>query len=508
MTKKQFLYNLTFSIVALIASTAINFILAPYIVKNVSAEAYGFIALSTDFVTYLTLISVAINSMAGRFVSISMFKNDIEDANVYLSSVFITTVAISSVLFLPMLGTVLFIDKFINISQVIKMDIKLLLAFIFLNFLVTLVTTVFTVGTFVQNKLYLTSIRSAESVFLRGLIIFVLFLLFKPRIFFVGIATLLSGVYIALWNYRYTRKLFPNLKIKIKYFKGRAIKEVLSAGIWNTLTQFCVILSSGLNLLICNKFLNGTIMGVLALSNTLPVAIGSLLASIKQVFGPTLMKHYATGVSMYDLFDKTNKIISILFCVPLGGFFVFGDVFYSLWLPDLDSMQLQTLSILGVLPLTIVASTSLINTIFVIQNKMKVQSMVLLGVSVINLCATIVLVKYTNYGVYVMPGVNAFLSILHNIIFTLPYGSKCLEQKWFRLYIPAVRNLLCVIATCLVCLAVRSLITPTSWSSFIAICAFCALLSYIVVIMGVLSKSEKKYYFYAIKNKLFGGCNG
>lgn len=505
MKKNQFIYNLAFSIVALIASTAINFILAPYLVKNVSAEAYGFVSLSTDFVTYLSLISVAINSMAGRFVSISLFKNDIEDANLYLSSVFITTTVISLILILPMLGTVLFINKFINISQEILIDVKFLFAFIFLNFLVTLVTSVFTVGTFVQNKLYLTSIRSAESILLRGLVIFVLFGVFKPRILFVGIATLVSGVYIALWNYWYTRKFSPNLEIKLKYFKGSAIKEVLSAGMWNTLLQVCAILSTGLNLLICNLFLNGNLMGILALSNTLPTAIVALLSSIKQVFGPPLTKQYATGVSMYDLFNKTHKIISILFCVPLGGFIVFGDIFYTMWLPDLDSKQLQILSVLSILALTVVSSTSLINNILVIQNKVKFQSIVLLGTSLINISATIILVKFTNFGVYVIPGVGSVLSILQNIVFTLPYGSKCLGQKWYKLYIPAAQNLLCVIVSCLVCLAVRWFITPNTWFSLIVICSFGALLSYSLVAMGVLSKSEKKYYFNIIKSKFFCG---
>lgn len=508
MTKKQFLYNLAFSIVALIASTVINFILAPYIVKNVSAEAYGFVSLSTDFVTYLSLISVAVNSMAGRFVSISLFKNDIEDANVYFSSVFITTTVISLVLILPMLGTVLFIDKFINISQEIQVDIKFLFTFIFLNFLVTLVTSIFTVGTFVQNKLYLTSIRSAESVLLRGLVIFVLFLAFKPRILFIGIATLVSGVYIALWNYRYTRKFSPNLRIKFKYFKVCAIKEVLSAGMWNTLIQVCFILSTGLNLLICNLFLGGTLMGILALSNTLPTAIVAFLSSFKQVFTPALMKQYATGVSMYDLFKKTHKIISILFCIPLGGFIVFGDIFYSLWVHDLDSRQLQILSVLSILPLTIFASTTLINTIFVIQNRVKFQSMVLLGFGIIDLFTMIILVKFTKIGVYIIPGGSSVLNILQNIIFTLPYGSKCLGKKWYELYVPAAQNLLCVIATCLICLVVRWFITPNTWGSFIIICAFSAVLSYIVVGMGMLSKSEKKYYFHVIKSKLLGGRNG
>lgn len=65
---KQLIINITATFLAFFTNAAINFILSSYIVNTVSEEAYGFVQLANSFVTYFTVITIAINSMASRFI--------------------------------------------------------------------------------------------------------------------------------------------------------------------------------------------------------------------------------------------------------------------------------------------------------------------------------------------------------------------------------------------------------------------------------------------------------
>ena len=71
---KQLLINFIAMVIAFIANAGINFFLSGYIVNTVSEEAYGFIQLANTFVTYFTIITIAINSMSSRYIAIEYYK--------------------------------------------------------------------------------------------------------------------------------------------------------------------------------------------------------------------------------------------------------------------------------------------------------------------------------------------------------------------------------------------------------------------------------------------------
>ena len=84
---KQLTINLVSSILAFIINMGISFFLTPYITKNIGVEAYGFVSLGTQFINYASLVTIALNSMAGRFITIEIHKKNWESANKYFNSV-------------------------------------------------------------------------------------------------------------------------------------------------------------------------------------------------------------------------------------------------------------------------------------------------------------------------------------------------------------------------------------------------------------------------------------
>ena len=296
MTKnKQLFINLITTILVLVINTIINFFLSRYVVDYIGDSAYGFIALANNFVSYATIFTTAINSIASRIIKLKIHQNKKTDTNKFFSSVLIANIIIIAVFMIPSIILILFLDQIISIPTNLMFDVKLLFLLIFLNFFITLIGGVFTVATYCKNKLYLSSLRNMESTILKFIIILIMFFIFKPAVFYVGIATLVASIYVLLFNIKYTKKLLPDIKINKKYFSIKKIKILLSSGLWNSITNLGNVIADGLDLLISNIFVGASTMGIVAVAKVPGTAFNNLIATILTVFQPQTLEYYAKG---------------------------------------------------------------------------------------------------------------------------------------------------------------------------------------------------------------------
>ena len=126
MKKKNTMINLIAAIIAFSANIIINFFLSPYIIKHVGVEAYGFFSLANNFVMYISVVTLAINSMAGRFITISVHRENLYQANRYYSSVFISNLILSLILLMMVVPIIYNLEDFLQISSEIELDVKFL----------------------------------------------------------------------------------------------------------------------------------------------------------------------------------------------------------------------------------------------------------------------------------------------------------------------------------------------------------------------------------------------
>ncbi|MEG1310239.1 MAG: hypothetical protein RSD06_05130, partial [Bacilli bacterium] len=138
--KKQFVINFATQILFCIINLSISFFLVPHIVSSIDGSAYGFINLSNDFVNYASLITVALNSIAGRYITLAIHKKKVKEANTYYNSVIIANIIMALVITVPLLVFTMYIDKFLNIPIDIVNDVKLLFIIVFTNFILSLIT--------------------------------------------------------------------------------------------------------------------------------------------------------------------------------------------------------------------------------------------------------------------------------------------------------------------------------------------------------------------------------
>lgn len=504
MVKNKLALNFIGNLVAYIITFSISFFISPYIVKTVGTEAYGFVSLATNFVNYIALLTVALNSMASRFVSIKIYEKDYNGANVYFSSVILANTVITILLSVPSVLCIMFLEKIISIPNHLIHDVKILFIIIFLSFFITLLTSLFSVAVFVENKLYLTAKRNIEGSVIRCILIILLFNIFPVKVYYVSLVAMILSLYSVIWNIYYTRKYLPYIRISKEYFRFKSIKELITSGIWNLINQVCSILSSGLDLLITNQLINSFSMGVLSISGTVSAIIHSVLMSVASVFDPDLTKGFANKShdQMMKTLSQSIKILGILIAVPLAGLAVFGDIFYKLWMPMQDARELQILSVLKVMTLVFTGSTASIHEIFIVTNKLKLKTMVSLITAILSFCITLILVNTTELGLYAVAGVSTSLGILQNYCFTFLYAAKIMKQKWDTFYRLSLRSVFCFCLNSLIFLIIKNLVVVNNWFVFIIVCILCGILGLLANAYIVLKKSERAIFFNKIKSKL------
>lgn len=496
-SNQQLAINLSANFISFGISLLISFFLSPYIVATIGVEANGFVTLANNFVGYAGLITVALNSLAGRYITISVTKGNHEEVNKYFTSVFYANILIAVFLSIVGVFVIIFLDKLINIPQALLADVQLLFIFLFLNCILSVVGSVFSVATFAKNMLYLESLRSIEANMARALCIIGLFSLRIPRVCYVGAGSLVSGIYVLIRNVRYTKKLLPKVEIKSKYFDIRAVLELISSGIWNTVNRLGQILINELDLLITNLFVDATAMGVLSLAKTVPNLIGSLMGSIVGVFSPNYTILYAQ--ERYDellaQIKQSMKIMGIVTNIPIIVLIVCGKDFFQCWQPTQNADMLHLLSLLSICVLIFSGGINCLYGIFTVVNKIKANSLVVLAGGAVGTVLVLLLVNVTDLGVYAVAGVSSAISIIRNLIFTAPYGAKCLHQKWYVFYPDIFKPVLFVAVSVLIGTLLVARFPFTGWFGFFfnaaVVCCCALLIGYFVM----LNREERKFIF-------------
>lgn len=500
----QMIINLASSLVAFGVNLLISFFLSPYVVKTLGVEANGFVSLANTFISYATLVTIALNSMAGRFITIAIHKKNYKLANKYFNSVFIGNLIITCILLLPAIACIIKLESIINISNTIIIDVKILFSILFLNFFISTAMPNWATATFALNKLYLQSLRGMEANLIRMLIILILFLFFSPHVYYVGIATVVSAIYSIFFNRYYQKKLVPELKISRGYFDLNIIRELISSGIWNTITNVGQILLSGLDLLITNLFIGPIEMGVLALAKTIPNIIVSLAGTLTSTFMPSLTIDYAKGSqeALKNNLRQGMKLIGVLITIPLVILIVYGKEFYSLWVPSEDAKLLHILSVLTCFGLIFTSGIQCLYNAFTVANKLKISSILLLLSGVISTIIVFILLKTTDLGIFAIAGVSSFVNLVRNMLFNIPAASKCLKLKWNTFYPEVFSSVLSVITLTIVGMLIKNLLVVNSWITLIIATISTGIIGLIINIIIILDKDTKIKLINGIKKKL------
>lgn len=504
MKNKRLLINLISSIVAFAIQMGMNFILTPIIVEKVGDAAYGFIGLANNFVSYATIFTIIINSMASRFITFELTKGNIEKANKYYSSVLILDIVISTLIAVISCAFILNLNKLINIPESLDIDVKLTFLFAFINLILSVVNTVFSIAAFAKNRLDIDAIRNITANIIKAIFLIVIFSIFTPKIYYITIGGVIFTLIVLVSNVIITKKLAPELSYSIKLFDKECIKSLTKSGIWNCINSLSKTLLTGLDLLIANIFIGADAMGLLSIAKTIPTSIENLLGTMANVFTPNFIILYSKH-RIRELVEAVNfstKIIALIMIVPIGGFIVFGIEFFSLWLPSKTPIQIQEiqiLSILSLIPYIISISNFTLFSLDAVTNKLKRPVIATLVISIFSTITTLLALKFTNLGIYAVAGVSSIFWAAKVLIFNTINAAINLRIKWYTFFKQFIKNILCFTIILILFYASKCFLILNTWKSFILSITGVGIIGYIAVFCILLNRKEKMKVFEKIK---------
>ena len=150
--KRATLINIFAALITLGVQMFISFWLSPFVVGKLGEEAYGFINLANNFVSYASLVSVAINSMACRYISVEYNSGNKEKAKSYFCSVFIANCFLYGLILIISILFVWKLEYIVNITAALMFQVKLTFLLSFVNMGTSLIGTVYTAAAFTTGE--------------------------------------------------------------------------------------------------------------------------------------------------------------------------------------------------------------------------------------------------------------------------------------------------------------------------------------------------------------------
>ena len=324
--KTAFAINLISQVSVIVAQMVISLFLTPIVLDKMGAEAYGFVGLVNNFVSYVAVITTALNSLAGRYITIAHHSGDQESAESYYSSVFFANCVMAVAV---LAGSVLLaanIESVVSVSPGLVEDLQLMILLAFFNCALSLVVVVFGIAAFIKNQLYLNSIAQLVSSVIRAMLLCILILTVAPHMWYYSAAAVVASVAFLALQIWTTRRIAPEYRVKATCFSIQRVLEILKSGLWVSIESINKLLLTGLDLWISNLFVGAYQMGILSVAKTIPNALLSVSNSLSSLFYPKCAELYAKKKTdeLVKQFGFAMRFTAAVMIVPLAGFVAYG----------------------------------------------------------------------------------------------------------------------------------------------------------------------------------------
>ena len=506
MDKKRLVINMTAQLTAFIVNLGISFVLTP-IVDKMIPNSYGFVNIANQFVQWAQVVVSALNTLASRYITIHLHKGEEQEASEYFSSVFFANMFMAAVFLVPAVFVIVFIDRMFQVPAGVLGDVQILWGFVFLNFFISIITSVFSTSTYSMNRLELSSIATIVTELARLGVLYIAYRFFSPYLFYIGVASVVSTSLMAFANAGFTKKLLPGIKITVKNFRLDKVKELVSLGAWNSVTRLGQMLLDGLDTIIANIFINPEAMTILSLAKVVPTTLSSLMGTMVGVFAPSITIAYAKGdkKELMDTLKSSNRIMIFMMSIPIAFVTAYGDKFFRLWLSYKTAEEVKEIYVLSVLSMGVLfvsASIQVLYQVFIITKKIKLNSIVIVASGVITTTIVFVLLNTTNLGLYAIAGVSVVVGLIRNMVFTPIYAAKCLEVKWTTFYGDIFMGLASIGIITVVAMLSKLVLPMDNWITFILCGGFMGCVALVLNFFIVLRKTERQMVLDKVMSKL------
>lgn len=487
--------NMFCAIAAALVNYIVSFFITPYITENIGVDAYGFVSLAMMFTSYIDIVAVALNALAGRYISVAYHERKYNMANMYFNSVIISNLVFSFLLVLPSSFFILNIQNILNVPDRLVFDVKILFWVILVNYAVSLVGVGYSTATFIVNRIDKSERVKAFSHLFKATVIFLLCSFFAPHVWYIGVSYIIANVLILLSNIRFMYNLTPELHFSPKLFSIKAVLELLSAGAWNSLNTLGNVLNDGLDLLITITMLSAESMGQISIGKNLSTLYNVLLSAICNAFRPRQLRFFAEGNkdALINELKVSMRYCGFITTLVFAGFVSCGKMFLQCWIPTQNIDVIFPITCICIAGNLIVGSVTPLYYVYTLTKRLKLPSIITILMGGINVIGMFVLLEKTSLGLYAVVLTTAVLNTIIHFFDAPLYSAICLNVKLWTFYPEIIRHLFSsLVTTVALCLLVKTLPMATSWSMLILDAIPCVIIGCILAAITTFKLKEIK----------------
>jgi len=492
--KKRLLANIGTNILVVAVSALVGIWLTPYLIRNLGLELYGIIPLFLMISHYSELFTLTIRGTVSRFVALSIGRNAFEKASIYFSTAFFSLLTVYLFLLVPIIFIAICLPKLFQIPGGYENQAGIFFFLVILSSFMIGTSTPFMVSTFVKHRFDLGNLATIISRVLQVAILVLCFKFLSVSVTCFGLSRVGAALVLLVSGIFFTKFLTPELHLRLVLFKFKAFRDMVKMGGWITLNEIGALLYLSIDLVVINILLGPTQGGYYAPITQWVVLLTMFGAAISSVFAP-IVYEYISKEDLEALAFQTQrsiKFMAMAMALPIGLICGLSEPLLERWLGP-AFIKLSPLMWLLVAPCIVNLVVRPMFPISTGMNKVRLPAIVTLAGGVANLFVSILLVKYTDLGIYGVALATVFCLTSKNMIFTPIYTALIIKKPSTAFFKQLVTGIALAAILSLGAWFLSNIYDLATIPRLVATCALMAVVYCLLCYYLILNKDEKEF---------------
>ncbi len=332
--RKGFLTNVGANVVFVGAQVLVNLWLTPFLIGHLGIAAFGMIQLVITVVSYMSILTTALDSALSRFVAIDLGRWDVSAANKTFNSALFGLLGIIAALSPVIIILSLYFSAIFGISPGWERDSSWLFLLIASSFLITVLGGCFSVSCLVHSRFLFINLVNLLGILARVGLILALYTMLPGRLWYVGGASLCAAVVVLTGFVYLWRRLTPELHIRLADLNRVRLGAMANMGSWVMVNMVGAALLGRVDLLVVNAFFGSAVTGGYASVAQFSIFMEYLVNAASTVIRPIILIKYAQEdwAGLQQLAAQSVKLLGLALGLPVGLLCGFAPSLLTVWL--------------------------------------------------------------------------------------------------------------------------------------------------------------------------------
>lgn len=418
-----------------ILSMVFGIILSSYLIKAIGDTEYGLYQTVTAFANYLLILELGTGTITQRNVVICSQKDDKKGIDKTISTMWLITIILALVILAISIGFYCSLGYlYQNTMTLVQIGYAKKIFFFFMgNLLLTFLTQTLNGYALGVKKFSFAQIAKLVKVVMRTITIIGITVFYKHSIVIAAVDFFLSFV-IFLLTFNFCRKKCA-MHIHVGLFDKSIIVESLPLCLALLLQSVIQQANNSVDKVIIGARLTVESVAVYSVAQYIYSIFVSVMIAPVTMYLPQVAKDLNRSLDRHRFTDtliQPTRLITLISGIILFGFIGVGKQFIIVFY-GIEKVQAWVYALILIIPLFLSMTNGVVNNILDITKKRLVRSLVLFGVTLVNILLTWIWVnQFGVIGAVIATAITMFVGqvIILNIYYNIAINIEIIRLYW------------------------------------------------------------------------------